>query len=134
MTESGGSLNDDEVILRTLNSKHRRADGTLRLDAFGIRANGKDADGLSVIRKAERSIGEVMAVLNLESQGKLLCSLTPKGVRTLDFEPIESGQLDVIASPNIGDPFHALIVGMPISSNDRALRRRVAELLSELAV
>ena len=133
MIESGAALNDDEVILRTFDSKYRRANGTIRHDAFGIRKNGKDNNGLSVTRKAERSCGEVGALLNLESQKKLLCHLTPKGVRKLDFQPIEIGKLDVIASPSLKDPFHALIVGTPVFSSDRALQRRVAELLSDLA-
>ena len=132
MTESGIPLANSETVLRTFDNKYRRSDGTISHDAFRIRNNGKDDDGLSVSRKAEREIADIELLFDLKTQNKILCYLLPVDVRAIEFEALDVG-LDVIAAPTLTDPFHALIIGDPIFSGDKALRRRVAELLSNLA-
>lgn len=132
MSESGPSLGNSETILRTFDNKYRRSDGTIRHDAFKIRDNGKDNDGLSVSRQAEREIADIELLFDLKSQNKMLCYLLPVDVRAIEFEALDGG-LDVIAAPTLNDPSHALIIGDPIFYGEKALRRRVADVLSNLA-
>ena len=72
MTESGIPLANSETVLRTFDNKYRRSDGTISHDAFRIRNNGKDDDGLSVSRKAGREIADVELLFDLKTQNKIL--------------------------------------------------------------
>ena len=132
MTESRTSLADTDTVLRIFDNKYRRADGTIRLDAFKIRDNGKDADGLSVTRKGGRTIGTIEQSLDLKNQGKQLCYLQPVEIRKISAT--SEIDLDVVSAPTANDLLHALIVGKAVFSFDKALKRRVAELLSSLAI
>ena len=131
-------LHDGESVLRIIDRQHKRTGGGIHPAAFKVRANGKDNNGLSVTRKASRSNEELGAILDRQEREKLFCALLPREIREISI-PEASIFLNVISAPREDDEFHALINGTPknihntISTDEKGLIHRVAELLSKIA-
>ncbi len=103
--------------------------------AFDIRESGKDDNGISVMRRGERSTSEMVQILHKS----LLCFVSVEAVRKIDVtkEPALRGYVgsgfDVENAPIEFDTLHALIVGTPVGAAPRITRIRASELLAEIA-
>jgi hypothetical protein len=100
--------------------------GRVKKAAFLPRANGNDRDGLSVSIRHEafRDIHRAIYV----KPGRATAAIGTDSVREIG--------LDVNPAPEVEDPMHALIVGIPdrtIGEQDRLLAERFAEQLADRA-
>ncbi len=134
----GGPLADEDVVLRSTDKEYILQNGEIKLQAFLVRANGKDDDGLSVTQEAARSIGQLREATGDLTGKKVFCCLIVSDVRQVSFsdeyrDRIDRQQLDVVAEPTISDSYHCLIVNTPKSDFDKAHKRRIAEQLAEKA-
>ena len=129
---------DEEVVFRSTDKEYILHNGEIKLQAFLVRANGKDDDGLSVTQEAVRSIGQLREATGDLTGKKVFCCLIVSDVRQVALSAeyrdiICRQQLDVVADPKISDSYHCLIVNTPKSDFDKAYKRRIAEQLAEKA-
>lgn len=102
--------------------------GAILPDAYFPRPNGQDDDGLSVTvvtSKTEQGVQEgaiAMAKRFRKTFGIAIISVGK--VREID------GCLDVVSDPMEGEPYHALITGVPRLDQNRALAERLAGQLA----
>lgn len=129
LRNAGESLADDDVILRSSDKDYVRANGEIRLQAFLVRNNGKDDDGLSVTQEGRRPTDQLHDAINDLAREKIFCCILVGVIRTV----AAMSPLNVIADPALRDPFHCLIVNTPKANDDKAYKRRIAELLAARA-
>lgn len=126
---AGEPLADDDVILRSSDKDYVRANGEIRLQAFLVRNNGKDDDGLSVTQEGGRAADQLHDAINDLPREKIFCCIVVGVVKTV----ATVSPLNVVADPALRDRFHCLIVNTPKANDDKAYKRRIAELLAERA-
>lgn len=126
---AGEPLADDDVILRSSDKDYVRANGEIRLQAFLVRNNGKDDDGLSVTQEGGRATDQLHDAINDQPREKIFCCILVGVVRTIAVVL----PLNVVADGTLSDPFHCLIVNTPKANDEKAYKRRIAELLAARA-
>lgn len=110
----GDPVAHEKDALRRIRRSWIKGAGNINSVAFEPRANGNDRDGLSVSIAEERH--RELHRQSFESDSHSACAVVAGGVRDIG--------LDIFHAPEIEDPTHALITGIP----DRTLG--AAELLA----
>lgn len=100
-------------------------------DAYIPRTNGRDDDGLSVVLAQSRLTKEL-----IEGAKKVAASFKKTyGMATLHTGWVRNidDKLDVISDPIDGQPFHALLVGIPRRDQSPAETERLAGQLARIS-
>ena len=119
-------IDDEKEALRRIRKSWIKGSGNISNVAFEPRANGNDRDGLSVSIAAEEQ--RDLHRRAFESDSHSACAVVARGIREID--------LDVVPAPEIEDPAHALITGIPDRTQGPAellAAKQCAKRLSSIA-
>jgi hypothetical protein len=122
----GDRVAPEKDALRRIRRSWIKGSGSINSVAFEPRANGNDRDGLSVSIADDEH--KEMHRHNFDSDSHTACAVAVAGVRNID--------LDILHAPEIDDPAHALIIGIPdrTKGDDECMAaKQCAKLLSRIA-
>lgn len=122
-------LPDDTVLIRGIRGREiNHQTGKIKKQAFIPRRNGKDDDGLSVSQSANDTLSKLKVRLNNEDG--VFCELAAGEIRLIEEHQAE---LEVCPDPTGMDPYHALIIGVPVDPALAAIATRLAERLANIS-